>query len=248
MSSLPIQQPRREEKPWRFSVVCANTCSKTCSHPNYSHRWTATLWSSLTLHLSCGLLAAISQLVQNRLVATAVLQWLQHGESGLLKLIQSRQPIINLFFQNSYLIDPFLIIFIVTMASRQFVYALLCKYLEIIASPRLAPIAQRVTRILLLIVIICILVWCLYHMSERHNSIKVFYLCYPWVFQLWKPWHLTRTTLIVHSSVISISVYFLMFGVHIGPFFDTSTAPLYIKEDRKTKFFLGEIASFDYFH
>ncbi|XP_058806839.1 transmembrane protein 39A [Phymastichus coffea] len=122
----------------------------------------------------------------------------------------------NDYSMNSYLIDPFLIIFIITMASRQFFYALLCKYLEIIASPRLAPIAQRVTRIFLLIIIIFILVWCLYHMSERHNSIKVFYLCYP------------------------ISVYFLMFGVHIGPFFDTSTAPLYIKEDRKTKFILDK--------
>lgn len=30
-----------------------------------------------------------------------------------------------------------------------------------------------------------------------------------------------------------------MFGVSIGPFFDISTAPLYVKEDRKTKFVLG---------
>lgn len=44
---------------------------------------------------------------------------------------------------------------------------------------------------------------------------KVFYLCYP-----------------------SISVYLLMFGVSVGPFFDISTAPLYVKEDRKTKFLL----------
>lgn len=39
----------------------------------------------------------------------------------------------------------------------------------------------------------------------------------------------------------SISIYFLMFGASIGPFFDISAAPLYVKEDRKTKFLLGKI-------
>lgn len=32
-----------------------------------------------------------------------------------------------------------------------------------------------------------------------------------------------------------------MFGVSIGPFFDISTSPLYMKEDKKTKFLLGNI-------
>ena len=37
----------------------------------------------------------------------------------------------------------------------------------------------------------------------------------------------------------SISVYLPMFGITIRPFFDISTAPLYVKEDRKTKFLIG---------
>lgn len=75
--------------------------------------------------------------------------------------------------------DPYLLVFIVTMVARQFIYALLCKSLDVVTPPRWLPIAQRVMRILLLVIIMGILLWCLYYMSERHNSIKVFYLCYP---------------------------------------------------------------------
>ncbi|XP_001605402.1 transmembrane protein 39A [Nasonia vitripennis] len=123
----------------------------------------------------------------------------------------------NEYSMNFYLMDPYLLIFIITMVARQFVYALLCKSMDVTTPPRWLPFAQRVMRILLLIVILGILFWCLYYMTERHNSIKVFYLCYP-----------------------IISVYFLMFGASIGPFFDISTAPLYVKEDRKTKFLLDK--------
>ncbi|XP_015110557.1 transmembrane protein 39A [Diachasma alloeum] len=123
----------------------------------------------------------------------------------------------NDYSMNFYLIDPYLLAFIFTMVARRFVYALLRRFIDAVSPARWLPTTQRTMRIILLIFVVLILLWCLYYMSERHNSMKVFYLCYP-----------------------SISVYFLMFGVSIGPFFDISTAPLYVKEDRKTKFLLDK--------
>ncbi|XP_011302897.1 transmembrane protein 39A [Fopius arisanus] len=123
----------------------------------------------------------------------------------------------NEYSMNFYLIDPYLLVFILTMVARRFVYALLRRFVDAVSPARWLPTTQRTMRIILLIFVVIILLWCLYYMSERHNSMKVFYLCYP-----------------------SISVYFLMFGVSIGPFFDISTAPLYVKEDRKTKFLLDK--------
>ncbi|XP_012255913.2 transmembrane protein 39A isoform X2 [Athalia rosae] len=123
----------------------------------------------------------------------------------------------NEYTMNFYLIDPYLLGFIGTMLVRRLVYALLRRLVDSVAPVRWLPIAQRIMRIFLLFVILGVLCWCLYHMSENHNPMKVFYLCYP-----------------------SISVYFLMFGVSIGPFFDISTTPLYIKEDRKTKYLLDK--------
>ncbi|XP_043269249.1 transmembrane protein 39A isoform X2 [Venturia canescens] len=122
----------------------------------------------------------------------------------------------NEYSLNFYLIDPYLLVFIVTMVARRFIYALLRRFIDAVSPARWLPAAQRMMRIVLLVLVVSVLLWCLYYMSERHNSMKVFYLCYP------------------------ISVYFLMFGVSIGPFFDISTAPLYVKEDRKTKFLLDK--------
>ncbi|KAK0163347.1 hypothetical protein PV327_007038 [Microctonus hyperodae] len=121
----------------------------------------------------------------------------------------------NEYSMNFYLIDPYLLIFIFTMVARRFIYVLLRRCIDTITPGKWLPIIQKIMRIALLIIIIAIITWCLYYMNERHNSMKVFYLCYP-----------------------SVSVYFLMFGVSIGPFFDISTSPLYVKEDKKTKFLL----------
>lgn len=63
-----------------------------------------------------------------------------------------------------------------------------------------------------------ILSWCIYYISKRHNIVKVFYLCYP-----------------------TLSVYILLFGRRIGPFFDISTVPsTYTKEDKKIKYLLDK--------
>ncbi|KAG8040370.1 hypothetical protein G9C98_000941 [Cotesia typhae] len=118
---------------------------------------------------------------------------------------------------NFYLIDPYFIIFIITIITRRFIYALLRRVVDSLSPARWIPMAQKVMRIVLLVVILAILVFCLYLINERHNSMKVFYLCYP-----------------------SISVYFFMFGMSIDPFFDITSPPLYVKEDRKTKFLLDK--------
>ncbi|KAG7209468.1 hypothetical protein KM043_015557 [Ampulex compressa] len=123
----------------------------------------------------------------------------------------------NNYSVNFYLIDPYLLIFILTMIARQFVYTLLRRFVDVTSPTRWLYTAQRLMRFTLLVIVIGILSWCLCHMAERHNSMKIFYLCYP-----------------------SLSVYFVMFGVSVAPFFDISTAPLYSKEDKKTKFILDK--------
>ncbi|XP_053972655.1 transmembrane protein 39A isoform X1 [Hylaeus anthracinus] len=123
----------------------------------------------------------------------------------------------NNYSMNFYLVDPYLLIFIVTMVARQFIYSLLRRCIDISSPVRWLSAAQKIMRITLLIVVMSVLCWCLYHMAERHNSMKIFYLCYP-----------------------SLSLYFVMFGVSVVPFFDISPAPLYNKDEKKTKFLLDK--------
>ncbi|XP_003393537.1 transmembrane protein 39A isoform X1 [Bombus terrestris] len=118
----------------------------------------------------------------------------------------------NNYSMNFYLIDPYLLVFIIIMIARQFIYSLLHRIIDVSSPVRLLPNAQKIMRVTLLIIVINILCWCLYHLAERHNSMKIFYLCYP-----------------------SLSIYFVMFGINAAPFFDIS-APLYGNDEKKTKF------------
>ncbi|KOC69891.1 Transmembrane protein 39A-A [Habropoda laboriosa] len=119
----------------------------------------------------------------------------------------------NNYSMNFYLIDPYLLIFITTMVARQFIYSLLRRVIDVSSPVRWLPAAQKIMRVILyiilfritlLFIVMTILCWCLYHMAERHNSMKIFYLCYP-----------------------SLSVYFVMFGVSAAPFFDINDKPLH---------------------
>lgn len=123
----------------------------------------------------------------------------------------------NIYSINFYLIDPYLLVFIFTMVARRFVYILLRQLIDISSPVRWLSTIQKIMRISLLSTVIAILCWCLYHMAERHNSMKIFYLCYP-----------------------SLSVYFFMFGISAAPFFDISTSSTYGKEERKTKYLLDK--------
>lgn len=122
----------------------------------------------------------------------------------------------NNYSMNFYLIDPYLLIFIFTMVTRNIVYTLLHQFIDMLLPVRWLPAIQKIMRIFLLITVMSILCWCLYHMAERHNSMKIFYLCYP------------------------LSIYFVMFGISAAPFFDISTSFLCGKEERKTKYLLDK--------
>ncbi|KOX73947.1 Transmembrane protein 39A [Melipona quadrifasciata] len=76
----------------------------------------------------------------------------------------------NNYSMNFYLIDPYLLIFIITMIARQFIYSLLRRVIDISSPVRWLSISQKMMRITLLIVVMSILSWCLYRMAERHNS------------------------------------------------------------------------------
>ncbi|XP_017889783.1 transmembrane protein 39A isoform X1 [Ceratina calcarata] len=122
----------------------------------------------------------------------------------------------NNYSMNFYLIDPYLLIFIITMVARQFIYSLLRRIINVSSPIRWLSAAQKIMRIGLLTIVMNILCWCIYHMAERHNSMKIFYLCYP-----------------------SLSVYFVMFGVSAAPFFDISTSSCG-KDEKKTKLLIDK--------
>ncbi|XP_071863825.1 transmembrane protein 39A isoform X2 [Bombus fervidus] len=123
----------------------------------------------------------------------------------------------NNYSMNFYLIDPYLLVFIIITVARQFIYSLLHRVIDVLLPVRWLPTAQKMMRITLLIIVMNILCWCLYHMAARYNTLKIFYLCYP------------------------LSIYFVMFGISATPFFDIST-PLYIntKDEKKTKFLMDK--------
>lgn len=60
---------------------------------------------------------------------------------GIIEILTS-----SIFFQNFYLIDPYLLVFIVTMVARRFVYALLRRFIDAVSPARWLPAAQRVMR------------------------------------------------------------------------------------------------------
>ncbi|KDR22636.1 hypothetical protein L798_12768 [Zootermopsis nevadensis] len=113
------------------------------------------------------------------------------------------------FAMNFYLIDPYLVGFIVTILGRRLVYCALCKVLMWWSPASLWPILQQVLRLLLLGLVLSSLVLCAYHIMQSHPIVNIFYLCYP------------------------ISVYFILFGLSVSPFFDVTSLPPLMKEECK---------------
>lgn len=62
------------------------------------------------------------------------------------QVLYKHLPVNFLFFQNFYLIDPYLLIFIVTMVARQFVYSLLRRFIDISSPARWLSTAQKIMR------------------------------------------------------------------------------------------------------
>ncbi|KAJ9588511.1 hypothetical protein L9F63_018123 [Diploptera punctata] len=113
------------------------------------------------------------------------------------------------YTMNFYLIDPYLVGFIATILGRRLVYCALSRILMSWSPSTLWPILQQLLRLILLALVLASLVWCAYHIMQNHPIVNIFYLCYP------------------------ISVYFILFGLSISPFFDVTSLPPITKEECK---------------
>lgn len=56
----------------------------------------------------------------------------------------------TLIFQNFYLIDPYLLVFIIIMVARQFIYSLLHRVIDVSSPVRWLSTAQKMMRYTLL--------------------------------------------------------------------------------------------------
>lgn len=99
---------------------------------------------------------------------------------------------------NFYLVDMHLLGFIATILARQVVYCALRKLLLRCTPQHLWPTTERSLRVVLLSVVVAVLAWCALVIIRTHQLVNILYLGYP------------------------MSVYFILFGLHIGPFFSSS--------------------------
>lgn len=86
---------------------------------------------------------------------------------------------IPLFFQNFYLIDPYLVGFIITILGRRLVYSILNHLVSKCAPSSLWPLLQKLLTLLLLTAVLTSLVFCTFHIMKNHPIVNIFYLCYP---------------------------------------------------------------------
>ncbi|KAG8228819.1 hypothetical protein J437_LFUL008315 [Ladona fulva] len=117
----------------------------------------------------------------------------------------------NRYAMNFYLIDPHLVGFIMTILGRRLVYCILSRIMISVCPTALYPAAQHLLKLILLAVVLTSLIWCTYFVMLNHPLVYIFYLCYP------------------------ISVYFILFGLNVSPFFDVSALPSSSKDDLKGK-------------
>ncbi|XP_047103018.1 transmembrane protein 39A isoform X1 [Schistocerca piceifrons] len=120
------------------------------------------------------------------------------------------------YTMNFYLIDPYLVGFIVTILGRRLVYCALTHFVITWCPAQLWPLVQQLLRLILLCLVMSSLVWSAYHILQNHPIVNIFYLCYP------------------------ISVYFILFGLSISPFFDVTSLSAVSKEECKGRPIVGK--------
>ncbi|KAK6640916.1 hypothetical protein RUM44_012614 [Polyplax serrata] len=120
------------------------------------------------------------------------------------------------YTMNFYLIDPYLVGFIITILSRRLVYSVLSHLVCRCTPTSLWPLFQKIITLILLITVLTSLVYCAFHIMKNHPIVNIFYLCYP------------------------ISVYFILFGLSVAPFFDITSFPVISKENKKNKPLVGK--------
>ncbi|KAL0830797.1 hypothetical protein ABMA28_002915 [Loxostege sticticalis] len=102
---------------------------------------------------------------------------------------------------NFYLIDPHLVVFIVTLVSRRFLMAATVALLKTIVAPKLMPHVTIAARMFILGLVVGILSWCAYFILLKHPLVKLFYLCYP------------------------IVIYLVLFGFQTSPMLELNSDP-----------------------
>ncbi|XP_014260397.1 transmembrane protein 39A-A isoform X2 [Cimex lectularius] len=105
------------------------------------------------------------------------------------------------FAMNFYLIDPYIVAFILTILTRRILYTVLRRLLLVWTPTHTWPLVEHILRLVLLSLVASILVWCTYYIMRNHRFVKIFYLCYP------------------------ISIYTTLFGLDVNPFFDVMALP-----------------------
>ncbi|KAF6211546.1 hypothetical protein GE061_012059 [Apolygus lucorum] len=117
----------------------------------------------------------------------------------------------TLHAMNFYLIDPYLIGFIVTVLIRRLMFYTFRKFVFSWAPVHVWDPIENATRLSFLVIVLSILTWCGYQITQTHTVINLFYLCYP------------------------VLVYFILFGFSIGPFFDVLAGPSDNRKDEKAR-------------
>ncbi|XP_063242588.1 transmembrane protein 39A [Bacillus rossius redtenbacheri] len=120
------------------------------------------------------------------------------------------------YAMNFYLIDPYLVGFIGTILSRRLLYCMLCRVLAAWSPAHAWPLLQQLLQLMMLCAVSACLVWCAYHIIQNHPLMNIFFLCYP------------------------IFVYFILFGLHVSPFFDVNSLPSASKKDQKDRPYYGK--------
>ncbi|XP_028159798.1 transmembrane protein 39A [Ostrinia furnacalis] len=102
---------------------------------------------------------------------------------------------------NFYLIDPHLVVFIVTLISRRFVMAATLSLIRTVVTAKLMPSTVAAARMFILGLVVGILAWCAYFILLKHPIVKLFYLCYP------------------------IVIYVVLFGFQSSPLLELNSGP-----------------------
>lgn len=88
--------------------------------------------------------------------------------------------LINKFsFQNFYLIDISLVVFIFVMIGRRFFYCLLVKILELTCPERYLPVAEKSLKYFFLATLEVIFFICNLKIFQNHSLVYLLYLIYP---------------------------------------------------------------------
>lgn len=112
---------------------------------------------------------------------------------------------------NFYLIDPYLIGFIITILVRRLIYTIVTYIILLWAPAPLWTLLEQLIRLFLLGLVMTSLTWCAFHVLRTQPLVNIFYLGYP------------------------ISVYFILFGLNISPFFDVSSVPSTAEDEFKNR-------------